>query len=98
GVTVNCVHPALNMPTKIVTHMFTPESELADGVRSTLRVTSDPTLENVTGRYFDQTQEARAFPQAYDERARARLRTIAKQLTGVPASVGRDTHQTGHKP
>jgi NAD(P)-dependent dehydrogenase (short-subunit alcohol dehydrogenase family) len=87
GVTVNCVHPAFNMPTKIVTHMFTPESEIADGVRSTLRLITDPALENVTGRYFDQTQEALALAQAYDDRARARLRAIAEQLTGVSADT-----------
>jgi NAD(P)-dependent dehydrogenase (short-subunit alcohol dehydrogenase family) len=98
GVTVNCVHPAFNMPTKIVTHMFTPQSEIADGVRSTVRLIDDPTLEHVTGRYFDQTQEARAHPQAYDERARARLRGIAEQLTGVPAGRIPDPHQTRHKP
>jgi NAD(P)-dependent dehydrogenase (short-subunit alcohol dehydrogenase family) len=83
GVTVNCVHPAFNMPTKIVTPMFTPQSEIADGVRSTARLISDPALDNVTGRYFDETQEARALPEAYDERARARLRAVAEQLTGV---------------
>jgi NAD(P)-dependent dehydrogenase (short-subunit alcohol dehydrogenase family) len=83
GVTVNCVHPALNMPTKIVTHMFTPQSTIADGVHATVRLMIDPTLENVTGRYFDQTQEARALADAYDERARARLRAVAEQLTGV---------------
>jgi NAD(P)-dependent dehydrogenase (short-subunit alcohol dehydrogenase family) len=83
GVTVNCLHPALNMPTKIVTHMFTPQSKIADGVRSTMRLISDPTLENVTGRYFDQAEEARAVPQAYDERARARLRAVAERLTGA---------------
>ena len=84
GVTVNALHPALNMPTKIVTHMFTPQSEIADGVRSTVHLIGDPALETVTGRYFDMTKEARALDQAYDERARARLRTIAEQLTGVP--------------
>jgi hypothetical protein len=68
--------------------MFTPESELADGVRSTLRLIGDPALENITGRYFDQADEARALPQAYDERARARLRATAKQLTGLPADSG----------
>ncbi len=85
GVTVNCVHPAFNMPTKIVTHMFTPQSEIADGVRSTLALITDPALENVTGRYFDQMQEARALPQAYDDESRARLRAITEQLTGVRA-------------
>ncbi len=98
GVTVNSVHPAFNMPTKIVTHMFTPQSEIADGVRSTLRLITDPALENITGRYFDQTQEASALPQAYDERARARLRAIAEQLTGVSAGITKDQQQTGHEP
>ena len=89
GVTVNCVHPALNMPTKIVTHMFTPDSEIADGVRSVFRLVTDPALDRVTGRYFDQTQEARALDQAYDERARARVREIAERLTGVSPSEPR---------
>ncbi len=91
GVTVNCVHPALNMPTKIVTHMFTPQSTIADGVHATVRLMIDPTLENVTGRYFDQTQEARALADAYDERARARLRAVAEQLTGVSRHRSRST-------
>ena len=87
GVTVNALHPALNMPTKIVTHMFTPQSKIADGVRSTMRLVTDPALETVTGRYFDETREARALPQAYDERARARLRALAEELTGIPAAA-----------
>jgi NAD(P)-dependent dehydrogenase (short-subunit alcohol dehydrogenase family) len=85
GVTVNCVHPAFNMPTKIVTHLFTPDSEIADGVTSVLRLIGDPELDTTTGRYFDETQEARALDQAYDERARARIRVIAERLTGVRA-------------
>ena len=85
-VTVNCVHPAFNMPTKIVTHMFTPDSEIADGVTSVLRLITDPGLEHVTGCYFDQTEKARAHEQAYDERARARVREIAERLTGVTAT------------
>lgn len=87
GVTVNCVHPGFNMPTKIVTHMFNPQSQIADGARSTIRLITDPALESVTGRYFDQMQEALAVDQAYDERARARLRAFAKRLTGVPIDI-----------
>ena len=30
------------MPTKIVTHMFTPQSTIADGVRATVRLMSEP--------------------------------------------------------
>jgi NAD(P)-dependent dehydrogenase (short-subunit alcohol dehydrogenase family) len=83
GVTVNALHPAVNMPTKIVTHMFEPLSEIEDGVRSTMRLVTDPELETVTGRYFDMRREARALDQAYDEEARARLRGVAERLTGV---------------
>jgi NAD(P)-dependent dehydrogenase (short-subunit alcohol dehydrogenase family) len=98
GVTVNCVHPAFNMPTKIVTHMFTPQSEIADGVRSTVHLITAPGLEKVSGRYFNQTREATAHPQAYDHRARARLWAIAKQLTGVSAGIIKDRQPTAHDP
>lgn len=98
GVTVNCVHPAFNMPTKIVTHMFTPQSEVADGVRSTVHLITDPGLEKVSGRYFNQTREATAHPQAYDDRARTRLRAIAQQLTGVSAGIIKDRQPTEHDP
>jgi NAD(P)-dependent dehydrogenase (short-subunit alcohol dehydrogenase family) len=98
GVTVNCVHPAFNMPTKIVTHMFTPQSAIADGVRSTLRLITDPALNDVTGRYFDQTSEAHALPQAYDDHARRRLRALAEQLTGVSAGTDTDRQPAGHEP
>lgn len=98
GVTVNCVHPAFNMPTKIVTHIFTPQSEIADGVRSTVHLITDPGLEKVSGRYFNQTREATAHPQAYDDRARARLGAIAQQLTGVSAGIIKDRQPTEHDP
>jgi len=86
-VTVNCLHPASMMPTKIVTHMFTPMSQVADGVRSVIRAATDPTLAGVTGRYFNQQHEARAHEQAYDLTARATLRHLAAHLTGVSATV-----------
>jgi hypothetical protein len=96
-VTVNCVHPAFNMPTKIVTHLFTPQSEIADGVRPTVRLVADPALENVTGRYFDRAREASALPDAYDERARARLRAVAEQLTGVSGRRSRPAPRLGEE-
>lgn len=86
------------MPTKIVTHMFTPHSEIADGVRSAVRLIMDLALEHVSGRYFDQTREAQALPQAYHDRARARLRDIAERLTGVSAGIMEDRQRTDHAP
>lgn len=68
------------MPTKIVP---SPISPLADGVQATLRLVADPTLGGVSGRYFDQTHERRANPQAYDTDARRQLRELSLQLTGL---------------
>lgn len=78
GVTANALHPATYMPTKIV---VTPLSTLEEGVRATRRLITDPALDDVSGRFFDGLQEARANAQAYDSNARARLKTISDELT-----------------
>lgn len=90
GVTVNALHPASYMPTKMVVNLFTPQSTVADGMRNTLRLITDPALENVSGVYFNRSTRARAGGQAYDETSRARLRELSESLTGVafPASFG----------
>ncbi|MFI6461309.1 SDR family NAD(P)-dependent oxidoreductase [Streptomyces sp. NPDC050528] len=83
GVTANALHPASYMPTKMVVNLFTPQSTVEEGVHSTLRMITDPSLDNVTGAYFNRTQRSRAGAQAYDERDRARLRALSESLTGV---------------
>ncbi|MGW2564773.1 SDR family NAD(P)-dependent oxidoreductase [Streptomyces sp. NPDC001537] len=90
GVTVNALHPASYMPTKMVVNLFTPQSTVEEGVRSTLRLITDPKLDDVSGVYFNRTQRSRASAQAYDEQARARLRELSESLTGVtfPADLG----------
>ncbi|MFC8723133.1 SDR family NAD(P)-dependent oxidoreductase [Kitasatospora sp. NPDC057198] len=84
GVTVNALHPASYMPTKMVVGLFTPRSTVAEGVGNTLRLVADPALDGVTGRYFDRSDETRAAGQAYRSDARARLRELSGELTGVP--------------
>ena len=84
GVTANALHPASLMDTKMVRESFGyTMSRIEDGVAPTLRLLTDPELETVSGRYFDQFREARANRQAYDRQARARLRTLSAQLTGL---------------
>jgi NAD(P)-dependent dehydrogenase (short-subunit alcohol dehydrogenase family) len=83
GVTANALHPASYMPTKMVVNLFTPQSTVAEGVHSTLRLITDPALDDVTGTYFNRTQRSRAGAQAYDEKARAQLRSLSESLTGV---------------
>jgi hypothetical protein len=79
-VTTSAQHPATYMPTKIVP---SPISSLEVGVQATLRLVADPALDEVTGRYFDQQQERRADPQAYDAEARRKLRELSQRLTGL---------------
>jgi NAD(P)-dependent dehydrogenase (short-subunit alcohol dehydrogenase family) len=82
-VTVNSLHPATFMPTKMVlAERGSSVDTLETGVASTERLTSDPALAGVTGRFFDRTREARADPQAYDPAARARLWQVSMELTG----------------
>ncbi|MEV4001175.1 SDR family NAD(P)-dependent oxidoreductase [Actinomadura sp. NPDC049753] len=78
GVTANALHPATYMPTKMVS---APISTLEEGVRATHRLVTDPALDDVSGRFFDGLQEARANAQAYDSDARARLKALSDQLT-----------------
>jgi NAD(P)-dependent dehydrogenase (short-subunit alcohol dehydrogenase family) len=84
GVTVNCLHPATYMPTKMVLHArgegVTP---LEDGVRATVRLVASPELDRVTGRYFNGEVESEPHPQAHDAAARAELRRISNELTGL---------------
>jgi NAD(P)-dependent dehydrogenase (short-subunit alcohol dehydrogenase family) len=88
-VTVNSLHPATFMPTKMVLAERTSVDTLEEGVDSTERLVSDPALAGVTGRFFDHTREATADAQAYDAGARAQLRDVSLQLTGL-ADSGRD--------
>ncbi|GHO79729.1 3-oxoacyl-ACP reductase [Ktedonobacter sp. SOSP1-85] len=92
-VTVNCVHPASLMNTKMVRETIPfSQATVEDGLRSVMYLATSPMLDNVTGQYFDQQQEARAHPQAYDMAARSRLRQISEQLTGL---AGKKASQVG---
>ena len=80
GVSVNALHPATFMPTKIVS---SPTSTLAEGVDATVRLVVDPSLDGVSGQYFDGSRETRANGQAYDKVARQKLRALSESLAGV---------------
>ena len=80
GVTVNALHPATFMPTKMVA---SPISPLEEGVEATSRLVRDEALDGVTGRFFNGLREAEANPQAYDKSARARLRDVSSRLTAL---------------
>ncbi|MGE5131801.1 MAG: SDR family NAD(P)-dependent oxidoreductase [Gemmatimonadota bacterium] len=83
-VTVNSLHPATFMPTKMVLAEREPLDSLAEGVASVRRLVTDPSLAGVTGRYFDRATDTRANDQAYDPAARARLWQASLDLAGHP--------------
>jgi len=82
-VTVNSLHPATFMPTKIVLeqHGHSVDS-LEEGVEATLRLVLNAELEGVTGAYFNRQAEARADEQAYNDADRRRLWDLSAELTG----------------
>ena len=80
-VTVNALHPATFMPTKIVTGPTF--STVADGVEATMRLIAAPAAETGTGRFYNGLDEARANDQAYDSAARRQLHELSVKLTGL---------------
>jgi NAD(P)-dependent dehydrogenase (short-subunit alcohol dehydrogenase family) len=89
GVTVNALHPASLMNTKMVYESFGyTMSTVEDGVEAAMRVATSSELDSVTGRYFDRLRDAQAHPQAYDGAARGRLWRLSEELVGSAASSG----------
>jgi NAD(P)-dependent dehydrogenase (short-subunit alcohol dehydrogenase family) len=81
GVTATALHPATFMDTKMVIDAgVTPASSVQEGLEATWRLAADPSVEGVTGAYFNGTREVRADAQAYDLDARRRLRELSQRL------------------
>jgi NAD(P)-dependent dehydrogenase (short-subunit alcohol dehydrogenase family) len=79
GVSVNALHPATYMHTKMVlAARGSSLSTVEEGAEATERLI----LEDAgTGKYFNGLREARADPQAYDTAARERLWALSERLT-----------------
>jgi NAD(P)-dependent dehydrogenase (short-subunit alcohol dehydrogenase family) len=89
NVTANALHPATYMDTAMVRDSgIRPISSVADGTAATLRLISDPALDEVSGRYFSGRDLARPDPQAYDEQARRRLRELSDELIAAATGGG----------
>ncbi|HEX6994521.1 MAG TPA: SDR family oxidoreductase [Gammaproteobacteria bacterium] len=84
GVTVNSLHPATLMDTTMVEKAgATPRSSVDEGAEAVMHLATSPALEGRSGLFFNGLREARAHAQAYDEDARAKLRALSDELTGV---------------
>src|SRR5271157_784204 len=79
GVTVNALHPASLMPTKMVLEAgWQTMSSVEEGLKATLKLVVDPALENATGEFFDGLSLAKANAQAYDKTVRQRLAALSQ--------------------
>lgn len=84
GVTVNCLHPASLMNTKMVIGWFDHTlTTVEDGVESLMHIATSPKLDRTSGAYYDRLSQAQAKPQAYDTAARARLKKVSAELVGL---------------
>jgi NAD(P)-dependent dehydrogenase (short-subunit alcohol dehydrogenase family) len=84
GVTVNCLHPSTYMNTTMVRQSgTTPISSVETGADAIMQLAVSPKLEGRSGLYFNVMNESRANAQAYDTAARAKLRKLSLELTGL---------------
>ena len=83
-VTVNCLHPATLMNTKMVmSTLGRSTATVEEGAEATLQLICDPALDGTTGRYFDGLEESQPHPQAHDAGARRRLWQLSEELVGA---------------
>lgn len=84
-ITVNSLHPATYMPTKIVLEEAGRSVDtLEEGIDATVRLATSADMDGVTGRFYDRQRESRPHDQAYEPDARARLWKLSVDLTGAP--------------
>ena len=80
--TVNALHPATLMDTKMVRdHIGRARSTVDEGVAALTRLVVSEDVEGTSGRFFDGLEESRVDRQAYDAEACRRLWTLSEELT-----------------
>jgi hypothetical protein len=72
------------MDTKMVREWFgKPWTTVEEGARHLERLVLSSDLDGVSGVYFDQDRPCRAMAQAYDKKARRRLKELSLNWAGV---------------
>lgn len=87
-ITVNALHPATFMDTKMVRDFGTPRSTVEEGALAILKLATSAGVEGRSGLYFNGQEEARPDAQAYDPEARQRLKRLSLELTGLSSARG----------
>lgn len=88
GVVVGSLHPATYMPTGMVRRAgVEPRSTIDEGADAVMQLVDSDEYES--GQYFSGLRPTRANDQAYDAGARARLKRVSQELTGIRCRMGR---------
>jgi len=83
-ITANCLHPATYMATTMVRQSGnTPISTVEEGAEAILNLAVSENLDGNSGEFYNRLKPSRANAQAYDDRARERLRVLSMHLTGL---------------
>jgi NAD(P)-dependent dehydrogenase (short-subunit alcohol dehydrogenase family) len=86
GITANCLHPATYMDTTMVRASGVPPTSTVDqGADAILHLVTGADMQGKSGLFFNGLREARADAQAYDAKARAKLRKLSLELAGLAA-------------
>jgi hypothetical protein len=72
---------------RVINGGFQPLSTVEEGAEATMQLAVAPELAGKTGLYFNGLNEAKANDQAYDTAARARLRQLSLELTGLARNL-----------
>lgn len=80
GISMNALHPASLMPTKIVQSSI---DSIPDGVKSVVTLAISDKLINTNGKYFFKRTQEKADATAYDKQARKQLMELSYEMTGV---------------
>ena len=82
GVMVSSLHPATYMPTGMVARAgVAPRATIDEGADAVMQLIESDEIEG--GQFFRGLRPARANDQGYDREARARLRALSDELTGL---------------
>jgi NAD(P)-dependent dehydrogenase (short-subunit alcohol dehydrogenase family) len=81
GIAANCLHPSTYMDTTMVRQSGNrPISSVETGADAIMQLAVSPRVDGKSGLYFNVLNESRANAQAYDAKARARLRRLSREL------------------
>jgi NAD(P)-dependent dehydrogenase (short-subunit alcohol dehydrogenase family) len=80
GITVNCVHPGM-IRTKMTFRVL--GKSVPEGAKTSVYCASSTELDNITGKYFNNSKTEKSAKVTYDQEIRKRLWKISEELTGI---------------